>query len=70
MALLEIPHLNKSAILKLMTPNLYLAAIAKCSASFNDFSLLFFANAIKRDDKVVDKISWHQKMKNGHKLQT
>ena len=57
MALLEIPHLNKSAILKLMTPNLYLVALAKCSPSFNDFSLLFFANAIKRDDKAVDKIS-------------
>ena len=41
MALLETPHLNKSAILKLKTPNLYLVAMAKCSASFNDFSLLF-----------------------------
>ena len=70
MALLEIPHLNKSAILKLKTPNLYLVAMAKCSASFTDFSLLFSTNAIKRNDKVVEKISWHQEMKNGRKLQT
>ena len=42
MALLEIPHLDKSAILKLKTPNLYLIAMAKCSASFTDsVSLLF-----------------------------
>ena len=70
MALLEIPHLNKSAILKLKTPNLYLVAMAKCSASFNDFPSCFLPNAIKRNDKVVEKISWHQEMKNGRKLQT
>ena len=54
MALLEIPHLNKSAIL----PRLMI------------FPSCFLRNAIKRNDKVVEKISWHQEMKNGRKLQT
>ena len=43
MALLETPHLNQSAVLKLKTPDLNVAAMAKFSASFNDFSLLFSA---------------------------
>ena len=62
MALLETPHLNQSAVLKLKTPHLNVAAMAKFSASFNDFSLLFSA---KRNDKVVEEIFWHQKIKNG-----
>ena len=47
MALLETPHLNQSAVLKLKTPNLNVAAMAKFSASFNDFSPLFSAKRNK-----------------------
>ena len=43
MALLETPHLNQSAFLKLKTPDLNVVAMTKFSASFNDFSLLFSA---------------------------
>ena len=44
--------------------------MAKFSSSLNDFSPLFLPDAIKRDDKIVDKIFWHQKIKNGRKMQT
>ena len=44
--------------------------MAKFSSSLNDFSPLFLPDAIKRDDKVVDEIFWHQKIKNGRKMQT
>ena len=47
MALLETPHLNQSAFLKLKTPDLNVVAMAKFSASFNDFSLLFSAKRNK-----------------------
>ena len=47
MALQEIPHLNQSAFLKLKAPNLYVVAMAKFFASFNDFSLLFSAKRNK-----------------------
>ena len=39
MALQEIPHLNQSAFLKLKAPNLYVVAMAKFFASFNDFGI-------------------------------
>ena len=48
MALQEIPHLNQSAFLKLKAPNLYVVAMAKFFASFNDFSLLFSAKRNKK----------------------
>ena len=70
MALLETPHLNQSAFLKLKTPDLNVAAMAKFSASFNDFPSCFLPNAIKRNDKVVEEIFWHQKIKNGCWMQT
>ena len=47
MALLETPYLNQSAVLKLKTPDLNVAAMAKFSASFNDFSPLFSAKRNK-----------------------
>ena len=64
MALQEIPHLNQSAFLKLKATNLYVVAMAKFFASFNDFPSCFLPNAIKRNDKVIEEIFWHQKRKN------
>ena len=47
MALLETPYLNQSAVLKLKTPDLNVAAMAKFPASFHDFSLLVSAKRNK-----------------------
>ena len=63
MALLEIPLLNKSAFLKLKTPNLNVVAVANFLLRLMIFPTCFLPNAIKRDDKVVEEIFWHQKMK-------
>ena len=63
MALLEIPLLNKSAFLKLKTPNLNVVAVANFLLCLTIFPSCFLPNAIKRDDKVVEEIFWHQKMK-------
>ena len=63
MALLEIPLLNKSAFLKLKTPNLNLVAVANFLLRLMIFPSCFLPNATKRDDKVVEEIFWHQKMK-------
>ena len=56
MALLEIPLLNKSAFLKLKTPNLNVVAVANFLLCLMIFPSCFLPNAIKRDDKVVEEI--------------
>ena len=43
--------------LKLKAPNSYVVAMARFFASFNDFPSCFLPNAMKRNDKVVYKIS-------------